>query len=106
MAVRGAVTSLPARGRTETELVAMPILMLLAELCAARDAGQEIVARRCRGVLAGRRLPEIRGTVARRVPAPDVADVLADVSEHALRSRFRQSTLPEFDAWLRRIARR
>src|SRR3712207_7703057 len=44
--------------------------------------------RRCRGVLAKRRLPTMRATVAQRVPADDVGDVLAEVVEHALKSHF------------------
>lgn len=92
--------------RKEHELDRLPDEELIAYIADARDAGRNDEARRGLGVLANRRLGDVRRRVSLKVPTEDVDDVSMEVMTSALKGAFSGESVGEFVNWLHTITDR
>lgn len=94
------------RPRKEHELALLTDDELIAYIVAARDAGFADEARVAMGILAFRRLGDVRRRVAIKVPKADVDDVAMEVMASALKAAFAGECMGEFVSLLHTITDR
>lgn len=84
------------RPKREAELDSLSDEELIAYIASARDSGHNDEARVALGVLAFRRLPDVRRRVLLKVPRDDADDVAMEAMASALKSAFAGSSVGEF----------
>ncbi len=94
------------RPKNENELDHLSDDQLIAEIAAARDAGDNDAARAALGVLAFRRYDDVKRRVLIKVPAKDADDVASEVFISAMKSAFDGTSVGEFVRWLQTITKR
>ena len=94
------------RRKNEPELDRLPDDELIAEIVAAREAGDNDAARAALGVLAYRRYDDVRRRILLKVRREDADDVAQEVFISALKSAFAGTSVGEFVNWLQTITRR
>jgi RNA polymerase sigma factor (sigma-70 family) len=94
------------RPKNEHELDRLSDDELIAEIVAARDAGDNDAARAALGVLAFRRYDDVRRRILIRVPREHADDVAQEVFISALKSAFDGTSVGEFVKWLQTITNR
>ncbi len=94
------------RPKNEHELDPLSDEQLIAEIVAARNAGDNDAARAALGVLAFRRYDDVRRRILLKVPLEDADDVASEVFISALKSAFDGTSVGEFVNWLQTITKR
>ncbi len=93
------------RPKNENELALLSDDDLIAEIVAARDAGDNDQARLALSILAFRRYPDVVRRVSIKVPKADVEDVAMEALSSAVKSAFDGTSVGEFVNWLATITK-